>query len=181
MARGIQGVILRRFGARDHTATVVETVYIAPHFERVRMVSPTLFEDVKVEPAAGLRFWFPDPSGRIGLRAATRSRWPRRLKAGTGVTGMRGRHPKPRASSMSESGCVTSSSFPSPRYTPRPTGAPGARWAPAAVTSRTPPSLPRRCPMTGMRKALRHIAAGGRFDEFCRRRHGAAEWQILAD
>jgi hypothetical protein len=28
---------------------------------------------------------------------------------------------------------------------------------------------------------LRHIAAGGRFEEFCRRQHGAAEWQILAD
>jgi ATP-binding cassette, subfamily B, bacterial IrtA/YbtP len=63
MARGIQGVILRGFGARDHTATVVETVYIAPHFVRLRMVSPTLFEDVKVEPAAWLRFWFPDPNG----------------------------------------------------------------------------------------------------------------------
>ena len=63
MARGIQGVILRSFGARDHTATVTETVRIAPHFARVRMVSPTLFEDVKVEPAAWLRFWFPDPSG----------------------------------------------------------------------------------------------------------------------
>jgi ATP-binding cassette, subfamily B, bacterial IrtA/YbtP len=63
MARGIQRVILRSFGARDHTATVVKTVYIAPHFARVRMVSPTLFDDVQVEPAAWLRFWFPDPNG----------------------------------------------------------------------------------------------------------------------
>lgn len=63
MARGFSGVMLRSFGARDHTATVLETVPIAPHFVRVRMTSPTLFEDVDAEPAAWLRFWFPDPDG----------------------------------------------------------------------------------------------------------------------
>lgn len=63
MARGLQGVMLRGFGARDHTATVVETVPIAPHFVRVRMLSPTLFDDAVSEPAAWLRFWFPDPDG----------------------------------------------------------------------------------------------------------------------
>ncbi|MEE2853417.1 MAG: ABC transporter ATP-binding protein/permease [Actinomycetota bacterium] len=63
MARGFSGVMLRSFGARDHTATVIETVRIAPHFVRVRMTSPTLFEDVDAEPAAWLRFWFPDPDG----------------------------------------------------------------------------------------------------------------------
>lgn len=63
MARGLQGVMLRGMGARDHTATVLETVEIAPHFIRVRMVSPTLFSDAIVEPTAWLRFWFPDPDG----------------------------------------------------------------------------------------------------------------------
>lgn len=63
MARGFQGAILRGFGARDHSATVLETVQIAPHFVRVRMESATLFEDVEAEPAAWLRFWFPDPAG----------------------------------------------------------------------------------------------------------------------
>ena len=63
MARGFQGAILRGFGARDHTATVLETVPIAPHFLRIRMESPTLFEDAEAEPAAWLRFWFPDPDG----------------------------------------------------------------------------------------------------------------------
>ncbi|WP_172826692.1 siderophore-interacting protein, partial [Mycobacterium sp. 1423905.2] len=63
MARGFQGAMLRGFGARDHTATVIETELIAPHFVRIRMVSPTLFEDAEAEPAAWLRFWFPDPEG----------------------------------------------------------------------------------------------------------------------
>jgi ATP-binding cassette, subfamily B, bacterial IrtA/YbtP len=63
MARGFQGVMLRGFGARDHIATVVETIQIAPHFVRVRMESPTLFDDAQAEPAAWLRFWFPDPDG----------------------------------------------------------------------------------------------------------------------
>ncbi|MFZ3272359.1 MAG: ABC transporter ATP-binding protein/permease [Mycobacterium sp.] len=63
MARGFQGAMLRSFGARDHAATVIETVWIAPHFVRIRMESPTLFEDAQAEPAAWLRFWFPDPEG----------------------------------------------------------------------------------------------------------------------
>jgi ATP-binding cassette subfamily B protein IrtA len=63
MARGFQGAMLRGFGARDHIATVIETVQIAPHFVRVRMESPTLFDEAQAEPAAWLRFWFPDPDG----------------------------------------------------------------------------------------------------------------------
>ncbi len=63
MARGFQGAMLRGFGARDHAATVIETVRIAPHFVRIRMESPTLFEEAQAEPAAWLRFWFPDPEG----------------------------------------------------------------------------------------------------------------------
>jgi ATP-binding cassette subfamily B protein IrtA len=63
MARGLQGAVLRGFGARDHLATVLETVWVAPHFVRIRMVSATLFDDAVVEPTAWLRFWFPDPDG----------------------------------------------------------------------------------------------------------------------
>lgn len=63
MARGLQGVMLRGFGARDHTARVIETLMIAPHFVRIRMESATLFDDAEAEPAAWLRFWFPDPAG----------------------------------------------------------------------------------------------------------------------
>lgn len=63
MARGFQGVMMRGFGARDHTARVIEKLEIAPHFVRVRMHSDTLFQDVIVEPTAWLRFWFPDPEG----------------------------------------------------------------------------------------------------------------------
>src|SRR3984885_4463716 len=63
MARGFQGAMLRGFGARDHSATVLETIRIAPHFVRIRMESPTLFTDAAAEPAAWLRVWFPDPEG----------------------------------------------------------------------------------------------------------------------
>lgn len=63
MARGLQGVMLRGLGAREHTATVLETVAITPNFIRVRMVSPTIFDDAVLEPTAWLRFWFPDPDG----------------------------------------------------------------------------------------------------------------------
>lgn len=63
MARGLQGVMLRGFGARDHLATVTEKEYLAPHFVRIRMISPTVFEDALAEPTSWLRFWFPDPDG----------------------------------------------------------------------------------------------------------------------
>ena len=63
MARGLQGVMLRGLGARGHKAMVVETVRLAPHFVRVRIESSTLLDDTKAEPAAWLRFWFPDPDG----------------------------------------------------------------------------------------------------------------------
>ena len=63
MARGIQGVMLRGFGARDHQATVLDSVYLTPNLVRIRMVSPTLFDDAVAEPTSWLRFWFPDPDG----------------------------------------------------------------------------------------------------------------------
>jgi ATP-binding cassette subfamily B protein IrtA len=63
MARGFQGAMLRSFGARDHLATVLERVQITPQFVRIRMESATLFQEAEAEPAAWLRFWFPDPDG----------------------------------------------------------------------------------------------------------------------
>ncbi|MBY0289999.1 MAG: ATP-binding cassette domain-containing protein [Mycobacteriaceae bacterium] len=63
MGRGLQGALLRSFGGRDHRATVTEVVRVAPHFVRITMSSPTIFQDVVVEPTAFLRFWFPDPEG----------------------------------------------------------------------------------------------------------------------
>ncbi|OLF04841.1 iron ABC transporter permease [Actinophytocola xinjiangensis] len=63
MARGFQGAVLRGFGARDHDATVVETLRLAPNLVRVRLHSATLFSEIVVEPTAWLRFWFPDPGG----------------------------------------------------------------------------------------------------------------------
>ena len=63
MGRGLQGALLRSFGGRDHEATVLEVSRVAPHCVRITMSSPTIFEDVVVEPTAFLRFWFPDPEG----------------------------------------------------------------------------------------------------------------------
>ena len=63
MARGFQGVMMRGFGARDHEVTVLGTEWLAPHFLRIRMVSPTVFEEAMAEPTSWLRFWFPDPRG----------------------------------------------------------------------------------------------------------------------
>ena len=63
MARGFQGVMMRGFGARDHEVTVLGTEWLAPHMVRIRMVSPTVFEDSLAEPTSWLRFWFPDPDG----------------------------------------------------------------------------------------------------------------------
>ena len=64
-SRGLTRVMMKVYGAKDHLATVVDTEFLAPHFVRVRMHSPTLFQDPKaiIAPTAYLRFWFPDPSG----------------------------------------------------------------------------------------------------------------------
>jgi ATP-binding cassette subfamily B protein IrtA len=59
--RGFTGVIMRAYGAQDHEATVIGTEYLAPHFVRVRMTSPTLLQEAVVAPTAYLRFWMPDP------------------------------------------------------------------------------------------------------------------------
>ncbi|AKK29829.1 ABC transporter ATP-binding protein/permease [Mycobacterium sp. EPa45] len=61
MGRGFQGAMLRRFGGRDHPATVERTEDVAPHCVRITMSSPTLFDDVDAGPTTWLRFWFPDP------------------------------------------------------------------------------------------------------------------------
>ncbi|MFT3833677.1 MAG: ATP-binding cassette domain-containing protein [Micropruina sp.] len=63
MSRGFQGALMRGFGARDHVATVTGTQWLAPHFLRLRLTSPTLFDDIEVETTTWLRFWFPDPDG----------------------------------------------------------------------------------------------------------------------
>ncbi|MFV0533478.1 MAG: ABC transporter ATP-binding protein/permease [Cumulibacter sp.] len=61
--RGLQGAMMRSFGAHDHEATVTGTELLAPDFLRIRMHSPTLLQEAEVAPTAWLRFWFPDPDG----------------------------------------------------------------------------------------------------------------------
>ncbi|BAU96447.1 ABC transporter ATPase [Corynebacterium suranareeae] len=59
--RGINGAIMRAYGAQDHDAEVIRTHLISPGYLRVYFHSDTLLEDDIVAPAAALRFWFPDP------------------------------------------------------------------------------------------------------------------------
>ncbi|BBY31211.1 ABC transporter ATP-binding protein/permease [Mycolicibacterium sediminis] len=63
MARGLQGVMMRGFGARDHEVTVLGKEWLAPHVLRIRLTSETVFDDAVAEPTSWLRFWFPDPDG----------------------------------------------------------------------------------------------------------------------
>ena len=63
MSRGLQGALLKGFGGRDHLATVRDVSPVTPNCVRITMSSPTLFDDVVMEPTAWLRFWFPDPAG----------------------------------------------------------------------------------------------------------------------
>lgn len=63
MSRGFSGAVLKGFGARDYKLTVVSRTQITPLFWRVRFSAPGLFEAVSWQPAAWLRFWFPDPAG----------------------------------------------------------------------------------------------------------------------
>ncbi len=65
MARGLQGVMMRGFGARDHEVTVLGKERLAPHFLRIRMVSPTVFEDVVADPTVVAAVLVPRP-GRVG-------------------------------------------------------------------------------------------------------------------
>lgn len=62
--RGISGLVMRGYGARDHEAIVTGTERVAPGFLHVRMHSATLLADGVVAPTADLRFWFPDVDGR---------------------------------------------------------------------------------------------------------------------
>lgn len=61
--RGINGAIMRGLGVRDHDATVRGREQITASFVRVRLHSPTLFDEIAVGPSAWIRLWFPDPDG----------------------------------------------------------------------------------------------------------------------
>ncbi|WP_306358279.1 MULTISPECIES: ABC transporter ATP-binding protein/permease [unclassified Nocardia] len=61
--RGFQGAVLRGFGVQYHTATVLDTEQTTPRMLRVWLSSPSLFEEITLEPTAWLRIWFPDPEG----------------------------------------------------------------------------------------------------------------------
>lgn len=63
MSRGLTGIVLKGYGARDYTLTLLSKQEITPHFVRFRFASPQLFQEITWHPATWLRFWFPDPAG----------------------------------------------------------------------------------------------------------------------
>lgn len=63
MSRGLTGLVLKGYGARDYELTLLTKRELAPHFVRFRFASPRLFEDITWHPATWLRLWFPDPAG----------------------------------------------------------------------------------------------------------------------
>ncbi|WP_394619000.1 siderophore-interacting protein [Lentzea sp. JNUCC 0626] len=63
--RGFTGVMMRGYGAREHEVTVLGTEKITDHFVRMRLHSPTVFEDAMAVPTAWLRFWFPHPADGV--------------------------------------------------------------------------------------------------------------------
>lgn len=73
MGRGLTGIVLKGYGARDFNATLLAKHHVAPHFMRVRFACPQLFEEIEWHPATWLRFWFPDigPKRREVQRAYT--------------------------------------------------------------------------------------------------------------
>ncbi|GAB19251.1 putative iron-siderophore ABC transporter permease/ATP-binding protein [Gordonia effusa NBRC 100432] len=73
MARGIQGTLMRAFGAIDHEATVVNAVDLTPHCRRVRFRSDTLFNEAAAGPTAWIRGWFPNDEGAEFQRGYTLS------------------------------------------------------------------------------------------------------------
>ncbi|WP_238016215.1 ATP-binding cassette domain-containing protein [Dactylosporangium sp. AC04546] len=71
MSRGYGGAVAKAFGARDHTLTVADIVDVTPRFRRIVFDAPTFFDGQPVEPAAWVRMWVPDGTGREHQRGYT--------------------------------------------------------------------------------------------------------------
>lgn len=63
MAKGVEAVVLRGLGAKEHAVTVIGKRRLAPHFIRVTCRSEGLLDPKGEAPANWLRLWFPDPDG----------------------------------------------------------------------------------------------------------------------
>lgn len=62
--RGFAGAMMRVTQAREHHAIVTKLETITPHFLRVHLRCQGLFEDIEYGPAAWIRAWFPDHTGK---------------------------------------------------------------------------------------------------------------------
>lgn len=63
MSRGLTGLMLKGYGARDYELTLLDRREITPHFVRFRFGNPQLFKEIEWHPATWLRLWFPDLAG----------------------------------------------------------------------------------------------------------------------
>lgn len=63
MGKGIGGVVLRAFGAKEHQITVTGREQRTDNLVRVSFHSDTLLNPSGEEPGNWMRAWFPDPSG----------------------------------------------------------------------------------------------------------------------
>ncbi|WP_297005762.1 siderophore-interacting protein [uncultured Corynebacterium sp.] len=63
MGKGIGGVVLRAFGAKEHRITVTGREQRTDNVVRVTFHSDTLLNPSGEEPGNWMRAWFPDPSG----------------------------------------------------------------------------------------------------------------------
>lgn len=64
MSRGLTGLVLKGYGAKDYQLTLLGKQNIAAHFVRFRFSSPQLLQEIEWHPATWLRFWFPDTHGK---------------------------------------------------------------------------------------------------------------------
>lgn len=63
MGKGLGGVVLRAFGAKEHQITVTDRQQVTDNLIRVHFHSDTLLNPSGEEPGNWMRAWFPDPSG----------------------------------------------------------------------------------------------------------------------
>ena len=61
MGRGYTGAMMRAFGAGEWVLTVLSTEDVSPHYRRIVVHAPGMFDGTPYGPASYIRLWAPDP------------------------------------------------------------------------------------------------------------------------